>query len=257
MKQTIKNLLGFTLGATDGEIGKVTDFYFDDITWKIRYLVLETGNWLSNRKVLISPEALLTCDWANKAFPVNLTKEQIKDSPDIDTDQSVSEQHQMELSAHYAWTNHFGGSIWKDGMGTSGMMMPTTSEPEKDEVKKYIITPNEELSGDSHLRSAYSVQGNTLQATDDTIGEVEDFILDTSNWTIQYLLVDTGNWFPGKKVTISPDLIKEINWENSEVIINASVEQVKNSPEYDASKELSATYEANLQNYYGRFIDHK
>jgi hypothetical protein len=86
---------------------------------------------------------------------------------------------------------------------------------------------------------------------------VEDFIVDDSNWTIHYMVVDTGNWFPGKKVTISPDWIKEINWETSKVIVNASVEQVKNSPEYDASKHLSTEYEANLQNYYGRFISHK
>jgi len=70
-------------------------------------------------------------------------------------------------------------------------------------------------------------------------------------------VVDTGNWFPGKKVTISSDLIKEINWETSEVIINASVEQVKNSPEYDVSKQLSPVYESILKNYYGRFISHK
>jgi hypothetical protein len=86
---------------------------------------------------------------------------------------------------------------------------------------------------------------------------VEDFIVDDSNWTINYMVVDTGNWFPGKKVTISPDWIKEINWETSEVTVNASVEQVKNSPEYDASKHLSIEYEANLKNYYGRFISHK
>ncbi len=135
--------------------------------------------------------------------------------------------------------------------------MPMSSVPMEEAVKNSKNTPDAETEGDPHLRSVKKVQGYTIHALDDTIGDVEDFIVDDSNWKINYMVVDTGNWFPGKKVTISPDLIKEINWETSEVRINASVEQVKNSPEYDASKQLSTEYEANLQNYYGRFISHK
>jgi len=256
MKRTIKNLMGFTMGATDGEIGKVTDFYFDDLTWTIRYLVVETGNWLSNRKVLISPEALLQGDWENKTFPVNLTKEQIEKSPNIDTDQPVSRQHEVELYAHYPWTNYWGGGLWAGGIGTTGMVMPMSSVPIEETVKN-SKNNDAEPEGDPHLRSAKNVQGYAIHALDDTIGDVEDFIVDDSNWTVDYIVVDTGNWFPGKKVTISPDLIKEINWETSEVIVNASVDQVKNSPEYDASTNLSTEYESSLKNHYGRFITHK
>lgn len=256
MKRTIKNMIGFTMGATDGEIGKVTDFYFDDKTWTIRYLVVETGNWLLNRKVLISPEALLQTDWSKDIFPVNLTKVQIENSPNIDTDQPVSRQHEMDLYAHYSWTNYWGGGLWAGSLGTAGMMMPISSIP-MDEVEKSKNNPNAEADGDPHLRSAKSLQGYTLHAIDDTIGEVEDFIVDDSNWLINYMVVDTGNWFPGKKVIISPNSIKDINWGTSEVIINTSVEQVKNSPEYDASKQPDEAYESVLKNYYGRFISHK
>jgi sporulation protein YlmC with PRC-barrel domain len=255
MKRTIKNLVGFTISATDGEIGKVKDFYFDDITWTIRYLVVETGNWLSNRKVLISPEALLQCDWVYETFPVNLTKEQIEKSPNIDTDQPVSRQQEMELYAHYPWINYWGSGLWSGGMGTTGMMMPMSSVPMEEAVKNSKDIPDAEA--DPHLRSAKSVEGYTIHASDDTIGDVEDFLVDDGNWTIHYIVVYTGNWFPGKKVTISPDLIKEINWEISEVIIDVPVEQVKNSPEYDASKQLSTEYESILKNYYSQFISHK
>jgi uncharacterized protein YrrD len=248
--------MGFSMGATDGEIGKVTDFYFDDVTLTIRYLVVETGNWLSNRKVLISPEALLQSDWANETFPINLTKEQIKESPDIDTDQPVSRQHELELYTHYSWTNYWRGGIWAGSMGTTGMMMPGSSAPMKEAVKNSENTAHSEANGDPHLRSAKKVQGYTIDALDDTVGEVEDFIVDDSNWAINYMVVDTGNWFPGKKVILSPDLIKEINWDTSEVSINASVDQIKNSPEYDPSKQLNTEYESVLKNYYGRFISH-
>lgn len=257
MKRNIKYLVGFAMGATDGEIGKVKDFYFDDATWTIRYLVVETGNWLSNRKVLIAPEALLQCDWINEIFPVNLTKEQIKNSPDVDTEQPVSKQHEMELYTHYAWANYWGGGVLGSGMDATGIAMPMPPlilEQEINENKHSIKT---EVKGDPHLRSAKNVQGYNIHALDDIIGDVEDFIIDDSNWKIHYLVVDTGNWLPGKKVTISTDLIKEINWEASEVIINASVNQVKNSPEYDASTELTTEYETNLKDYYRGFISHQ
>jgi len=256
MKRTTKNLMGFTMGATDGEIGKVTDFYFDDVSWTVRYLVVETGNWLSNRKVLISPEALLQADWDNETFPINLTKEQIKQSPDVDTDQPVSRQHEAELYAHYPWTNYWGGGLWAGDVGTAGMMMPISSEPMEEAVGNSKKSAEPQPNDDPHLRSAKNVQGYNIHALDDSIGDVEDFIIDDTNWTIHYMVVDTGNWFPGKKVILSPDWIKEINWENSKIMVNASAEQVKNSPEYDASKHLSLEDESVLKNYYGRFISH-
>lgn len=255
--QTIKNMLGFTMSATDGEIGKVEDFYFDDETWTIRYLVVETGNWLLDRKVLIAPQALLACDWENETFPVNLTKEQIKNSPDIDTDKPVSRQHEMELYAHYPWANYWGGGIWPGGMDTTGIMLPMPSVPMEESVKSSKNNPGDNADGNPHLRSAKNLQSYYIHALDDTIGDVEDFIVDDSNWTIHYMIVDTGKWLPGKKVILSPNLIKEINWETSEVIIKASVDQVKNSPEYDASKQLSTEYDTNLKNYYNGFISHK
>jgi hypothetical protein len=103
MKRSIKSLIGYTLHAADGEIGKVEEFYFDDQRWTIRYLIVRTGSWLLGRKVLISPQALGTTDWDNRAFPTTLTKEQIRNSPDIDTDEPVSRQQEERLYAHYPW----------------------------------------------------------------------------------------------------------------------------------------------------------
>ena len=253
MKRRIKSLTGFTIGGTDGEIGKVKEFYFDDTTWTIRYLIVETGSWLFGRKVLISPEALHTPDWEGKVFPINLTKEQIKNSPDIDTEKPVSRQQEIELNSHYPWTDYWGGGIWAGGMGTTGMMT-SSSIP-------FETAIHENAGGDEaanpHLRSTHKVTGYHIKATDGEIGDVEDFIVDDSTWKIDFLLVDTGNWFPGKKVLISPKWIKEVSWENSTVNVNASEEQVKNSPEYQPSQQLSESYESNLQNYYGKFISHK
>jgi uncharacterized protein YrrD len=253
MQRKIKNLIGFEIGATDGEIGEVKEFYFDDLTWTIRYLIVETGNWLNNRKVLIATEALLTTDWENKVFLVNLTKEKIKNSPHIDTELPVSRQHEIEMYQHYPWTNYWGGGVLGGGMGVSGMMTGTY-EPFEEAVKKNKSEDTKDADNDLHLRSTRKVTGYTIHANNGEIGDVEDFMVDDITWKIEFLEVDTGDWFPGKKVLISPKLVKEIKWERSEVVLNISIEKVKNSPEYEPTEEISVSYTANLQNYYGNFI---
>ncbi|TDE18100.1 PRC-barrel domain containing protein [Dyadobacter psychrotolerans] len=250
MKRSIKSLVGFTMGAIDGEIGKVKEFYFDDNAWTIRYLIIETGSWLFGRKVLISPQAVLTSDWENKVFLVNLTKEQIKNSPEIDTEKPVSRQQEIELYAHYPWTGYWGGGIWAGGMGTSGMMM-SPSLPLETAVHEKL---HSEEAINPHLRSTDHVTGYNIKAIDGEVGDVEDFVIDEGTWKLAFMVVDTGNWFPGKKVLISPNWIKDIQWDTSDVMVNASVKQIKDSPEYDANTYLSDGYETNLHTYYGGFI---
>jgi hypothetical protein len=96
-----KILIGYDILAQDGKIGKVHDFYFDDDQWTIRYLVVDTGPWILGRKVLISPEAVGRPDWITKNFPVDLTRQQVKDSPEIDADLHISRQQELTLSEHY------------------------------------------------------------------------------------------------------------------------------------------------------------
>lgn len=251
MKRSLNNLIGYTIGATDGEIGKVKDFYFDDHTWTIRYLIVETGSWLNERKVLISPQALLMPDWEGEVFPVNLTKDQVKNSPDIDTQQTVSRQQEIILNEYYPWTSYWGGGIWGAGMGMGGMMMQT-HEPIVE-----TLPEGKEPEVISHLRSTHHVNKYSIKAIDGDIGEVEDFLIDDSNWQMDFIIVDTGHWFPGKKVLISPKWIKEIDWDTSSVVVNTSVEHIKNSPEYYPKQTLSDDYVINLHDYYGRIISHK
>ena len=256
MKRNINSLLGYSISAVDGTIGKVKEFYFDDKTWTIRYLVVETGSWLFGRKILLSPQALLTPDWEQELFPVKLTMEQIKSSPNIDTDKPVSRQMEMELHNYYPWSGYWGGGLWAGGMGTSGMMAPSTL-PLEQAIENEESATGKEIPEDQHLRSTDNVTGYHIKATDGEIGDVEDFIIDDNTWKIDFMEVDTGHWFPGKKVLISPKWIRQINWDTSSVIINATEEEVKNSPEYVPGQKLSDSYQSNLQNYYGRFIKHK
>ena len=254
MKRSINSLIGYAIGATDGEIGKVKEFYFDDLTWTVRYLVVETGTWLNGRKVLLSPQALLTPDWKNEVFPINLTKEKIKNSPNIDTEQSVSRQREIEMYEYYPWTSYWGDGLWGGGMGLSGVMIQD-HHPLAGAIRSENDTDTKDSDEDSHLRSTHNVIGYTIHTIDGKIGDVEDFIVDDTSWKLDYLIVDTGHWFPGKKVLISPKLVKEIKWDSFEVILNVSEAGVKNSPEYKPGEAISESYLADLQNYYGKFAE--
>jgi sporulation protein YlmC with PRC-barrel domain len=248
MKRSVKSLKSFTMGAIDSEIGKVDEFYFDDETWTIRYLIVNTGGWLSGRSVMISPFALKEPNWEREIFPIDLTKQQVQDSPDIDTAKPVSREQELALYDHYAWPyGEPGGAGFYGGMGMMGMT--DSRVPFEDSIAEQYA---ERRVADQHLRSTGEVRGYTIHALDGTIGDVEDFIIDQNTWRIHFMVVDTGNWFPGKKVLISPKWIREIDWQSSSVYLDLYVEEIKNSPEYDPSSEVQETYETSLYEYYSR-----
>jgi uncharacterized protein YrrD len=245
MLRSIKSLEGYKLQATDGDLGKVNEFYFDDETWAIRYLLVDTGTWLSGRKVLLSSlDTMDTPDWKSQKFPVNLTKEQVKDSPDINVDKPVSRQHQFDLHKYYGWPMYW-APVSPTGVP---LVTPTPSQVEKAKEKAAA----EEEEGDPHLRSTGEVIGYTIHATDGEIGHVKDFIADDKSWVIRYMVVDTGNWLPGRKVLIAPAWITKVSWSDELVDVDMSKESIKNSPEYNPSTPINKEYEVRLYDFYGR-----
>jgi len=233
MKRSIKSLQRFSLKETDGEIGKVVEFYFDDYSWTVRYLVVETGSWLSQPKVLISPKALLEPDWEHEEFPVNLTKEQIENSPDIDTDKPVSRQQEEELSSYY-----WGSEPDEHGAGIFGMMpSDLAATVSADDLVEQ--PPNDVSNNDPHLRSTKEIIGYSIHATDGEIGKVVDYIIDDSNWKIILFVVETGSWLDSRKIILPIKWIKELNWENSTVVVNVTTNSIKDSPEFDDSRPIN------------------
>jgi uncharacterized protein YrrD len=235
MLRNVQRLIGNRIHATDGELGTVEEFYFDDETWTIRYMVVNTGHWLSGRKVLISPAALGTPDWESKMFPVRLTQEQIRNSPDIDTKQPVSRQHEVELSQYYRWPMY-----WESGFypGAVYGMLPLSLLSDARTVTNDEVS-TQERQGDRHLRSTASVMGYYIHATDGEIGHVADYIVDDETWTLRFLLVDTRKWLAGKTVLLSPRSITRVEWADSTVYVNLSRESVKQSPEFDPPQLVS------------------
>ena len=236
-----KTLKGYTLDSFDGEIGKVKEFYFDDQHWAIRYLVADTGNWLTGRQVLISPYALVAVRKEAQHLVINLTKKQIEDSPSLNSDKPVSRQFEESYYGYYGWPMYWGGPyMW-------GYYPNIVRDPEQ-----WTKSTQAEKAWDPHLRSTHDVSGHHIQAADGEIGHVEDFIIDDETWAIRYLLIDTGSWWPGKKVLISPHWIERISWSESKVFVNLSCEAIRQSPEYTEESLLTREYETGLHRHYNR-----
>jgi sporulation protein YlmC with PRC-barrel domain len=234
-------LNGYKLNSLDGEIGKVKEFYFDDRHWTIRYLVADTENWLTGRWVLISPYALNGVIKSEKHLSVDLTKKQIENSPSLDSHKPVSRQFEESYYGYYGWPMYWSGpNMW----GSYHFI-------ERDSEKWGKLTQGGK-AWDHHLRSTHAVSGYHIQALDGEVGHVEDFIIDDETWAIRYLIVGTQNWWPGKKVLVSPQWIERVSWNESKVFINLDRETIKQSPEYTEESLLTRDYEIGLHRHYNR-----
>ena len=241
------HLKGLVVRATDGELGSVDQFYFDDETWAIRYLTVETGGWLGGRLVLISPFSVVHADWPAKRLDVALTKRQVEKSPDIDTHRPVSRQHEAAYLGYYGYPCYWGGPyLWGPAFYPAGMAGPTidSADAMADRIRRE--------PADSHLRSTEAVTGYSIEATDGDIGHVDGFLVDDETWAIRYIEVATRNWWPGKKVLVSPAWIERVSWTESKVHIGLSREAIKNGPEYVESTPITREYENQLYVHYGR-----
>ncbi len=248
MLRDIRDLHGATLHALNGEIGRVEDILFDDEYWTVRYLVVNTGSWLFGRKVLISPLAFGIFDWEERAIYVNLTREQVENSPGVETDAPVSRQWERSYYNYYTWPYYWGGVNGWGAYSNPGLMF--SQQVGNNEKTRLDEEASPRYSDDVHLRSANEVTGYGITATDGHLGHVEGFIVNDETWRIGYIAVDTRDWWPGKKALVPPDWIQEMNWPDKAVTVYASREQIQNAPEWNPSESISPEFEDRLYHYY-------
>ncbi|PKL13725.1 MAG: photosystem reaction center subunit H [Spirochaetae bacterium HGW-Spirochaetae-8] len=232
MLTKIKDLTGYILHCRDGEIGKVKEFYFDDLHWAIRYLIADTGSWLAGRQVLLSPYALLSVDKVHKQIAVDLSKKQIEDSPLLPADKPISQQFETAYYRYYGWPLYWGGSY---AWGNWPILI-------RDPGKRKSI----ESTGNAwnpHLSSTLRVKGYHIQTLDGEIGHVKDCIIDDRTWAINYMVVDTYKWIKGRIVLIPLKWIKRVSWDESKVIVNLSRAAIKKTPEYAEKSLFTRVYE--------------
>ena len=178
-------LRGDVVLARDGDMGFVVDVYFDDERWSVRYLVVDTGHVMPERRVLIAPESVVREQPTDDLIRVRLTRKEVERSPDVDSALPVAFQFDV---------------------------------------------PERRAGGDPHLRSSEVVIGYHVEALDGPGGRVSDLAVDGTTWSIERLVVDTGHWFPGPRVLLSPDTVRRIDWPWRKVHIGLTREQVRRLP---------------------------
>ena len=229
MLHKIKELYGNSLAASDGCIGHVDDFYFDDQRWGIRYLIADTGNWMPGRMVLLSPHAFGHLNQSERELQINLTRQQIEDSPAIEAHIPVSRQYEMDYNTFYNWPLYWNGDLlW----GVTGYPMGVSRTQE--ELDSYA---QEHLNDDKHLQSTHAVHGYSVIATDGKVGHLSDFLVDGKSWRIEDLAIETGHWYSGKEILISTSNVTRISYEESKVFVNlakSDIEQTGRNQEVTA-----------------------
>jgi len=237
-----KSIKGYKIIAKDGEIGKVDEFFFDDQHWTVRYLVLDTGKWLTHNEVLISPYALLSVNKDLKQIHVDLSKKQIEESPSWDSDRPVSRRYETSYHNYYGYPAYWSGSLMWGAV-------PHISKNKDD----WNNSNENEISWDPHLYSTKDVTGYSIQAKDGEIGHVDDFIIDDETWAIRYLVIDDSRvWWVGKKILASPLWIEHMDWSDERVYISLARESIRHSPEYSEEVLLNRDYETKLHQHYNR-----
>jgi hypothetical protein len=246
MLRSTKALVGFTISASDGDLGRVEALYFDDQQWTVRYFVVDTGGWLRGRSVLISPVCVRRPDWERGRLPVALTKAQVEASPGVDTHRPIPRPFEVAFSQYYGIPYYWPLAV---GAMTTPLTLPAVPERVADEIQSRLEA-DEEV--DRHLRSTEEVRGYHLSATDGAFGHVEDFLVEDLTWRIRYLDVDTRNWWPSRHVLIAPEWIEAVSWQDSAVHVALPSDTIRRAPPYDPSRPLDRAAEQRLYAHYGR-----
>jgi len=259
MLHTTQDLDGCLIRATDGMIGHVEDLYFDDESWVVRYLVVDTGTWLYSRKVLISPIAIDRPDWPARLLPVSMNREQVRHSPGIDTDKPVSRQHERTYLSYFGYPAYWGGTgLWgaelhpnMTMLGPGGFVSnPYPLRPAGDGIH---ASPDafDLKSDDHHLHDSNAVARYHVEGSDGDIGHVASLLIDEETWAIRYLVVNTGSWWLGHEVLVAPAWIREVSWGDSTVYVELNRRQIQDAPPYESPTRLTRESEASLHRHYG------
>lgn len=259
MLHTLNDLENFTIHATDGDIGLVKDFYFDDKQWGIRYLVVETGSWFSSKKVLLSPISIKQINREDKTMTVSISRAQVKKSPDIDTQKPISRQYEVDYLGYYGYPFYWGNAgLWGNYaspyMMAPGYVNPSTQQDSGLNAPDMFadVEAMRYRDLDHHLRSSETVTGYHLQAKDGELGHLHGMLIDADTWAIRYLIINTSNWWLGHLVLIAPQWIKEVSWVTSKIYVDMTQQQIKDAPVFDPDIPFNRELEKNIHLHYGR-----
>jgi hypothetical protein len=254
MLHSFDHLRGYAIHASDGEIGSLRDVYFDDQSTLIRYFVVDTGTWLPGKRVLLAPAVVGGVDPERGEIVTGLTRQQVEDSPPVETEQPVSHEQELALHTYYGWQPYWAVPPLTGSLAPYwGTAVPAAQRvrPGEERIAEEVAARERERR-DPNLRSAREVAGYYVAATDGEIGHLEDFFIDDQEWAIQLLGIDTRNWLPGRKVVISPSWLRGIDWAGRTIEVDLTRQEIEDSPEYDPTLVPDETYLEQLAGHYGR-----
>jgi uncharacterized protein YrrD len=238
MFRTLTSLESMSIRAADGNIGSVQDTYFDDQAWTLRYLVVDTAKWLPGRKVLVSPISVQAIDWRWRTVALDLTREQIKGSPKIESHLPVSRQHETAYLDYFGYPHYWTGPLRWGPVPlppSAGSAVRTGPNDWWEQRRRALPQP-----GDPHLRSAKALAGYHIEAADGSIGRAQDFLFDEQNWSLRFLAVDTHSWWPGRHVLVAIDWIESVNWGERKVHVSMTREAIERAPAWHPELALVA-----------------
>ena len=246
MLRSAREILSYHLLATDGKIGEVKDFLFDDREWKVWYVVADTRRWLPGRLVLLAPADIGSPNYQDSTLAVALSQDKIKDSPLLNFDRPVSRQKEAELHRYYGWP-----AYWVPPPPPGGMppMPPSSPDPS--------IRAHQEQEGDPHLRSVREVHDYKVKANDGESGVVADLIIDFDTWNIRHLVIDPRRWTSGTTVLVPTESVRSVSWDESSVHLNCTRTDLEHSPEYDPKKPVNVEHHVYYTDFRGKPADRR
>ena len=247
MLRSFKALKGYSLQAADGDIGRVDDIYFDDRTWKISHLVIQTGTRFTSRKVLLSSYTLGIVDRRANTIVTSMTRAQVQRAPSHSQAMPVSQQRENVVIANCGWgAGEPSPASWITLGGLSMEEAEVTRENNSSlDATPVEATPFDSLltspSDEAHRRSASEVHHYAIATQDGLLGHVTDFLVDDEQapWTIRHLVVRTGSWPTSRKVLLAPYCVEAIDWERAQVQVCLSREELRGCPSFDASTPIA------------------
>ena len=221
-----KQLIGCKVHATDGFIGEIKTLYFESSQWIVRYFALE-GN---ARRFLIPATLFPMQNFSSSDLSLNLRKDQINNSPDIDLSQPLSRLSESTLASYYNIPSYWGPVTREEEVlqvpseGTMIISHVTGSDIAVGAAGELLVVEQA-----ANLYSTDEIFGFEAQAIDGDIGPVEDVMIDDYSWEMRYLIVDSARLLPGRKVLLSPQWIDSVNETDRKIRVNVTKNTVKSS----------------------------
>lgn len=254
MLQYLKKYKGLRVMLANGEdVGKVKDLYFEDDQWVVRYLVVDTGAWLAERLILISPYSVKFVNLEENFVSVKLTRDQIERSPTADTQKPISRRFEEHYANYFGWPFYWGSAeFWPGGIYPTHLANRNDNLHGEDVSRLDYAEDSawRERVEESHLRSYTELKNYEIHARDGEIGMVEDLVIEDDTWALRYVQVDTKRFWASHGILLSTQWIDKISWLDQQCYTRLTVATIQKAPHFDPSRALDRAYEKSLHDFY-------